>query len=334
MAASQFTIYTSSDANGPGLIFGAAGDVLRVLDLCLVNGYTGKAAPSPAWTKPFANSGNIGCYKQGAGAQMSLLINDNGKNVTSTFKEAWVTGWESIASIADPVGTGVGQFPLPAQMLTTGHVVLRKSNTADSTNGRQWILFADAYTFYFFINTGDGTATYYGTLFFGDMYSFKGSTDAYRCLLIGNGQENSFAGATVNSADQIATLFQGAANHPGHYMPRSYTGIGTSIQWLKQGDFSKTNNSSGGPLLGVVQPPNGPDNGYYMSAVTVAELISLSIRGRVRGMFHICHPLATFADGQLLLGANDFAGKTFQIVKQGATGGYWGMEVSATVETN
>ncbi len=334
MAASQFTIYTSSDASGPGLMFGAAGEVLRVLDLCLVNGYSGKPAPSPAWTKPFANSGNIGCYKQGAGAGMSLLINDNGKNVTSTFKEAWVTGWESILSIADPVGTGVGQFPLPAQLLTTGHAVLRKSLTADSTSGRQWILFADSYTFYFFIITGDSGAAYAGNLFFGDIYAFKGSADAYRCILVGNGQENAALGQTVNSADQIATLFQGAANHPGHYMPRAYTGYGTSIQWLQQGDFSKTNNSTGGPLLGVVQPPNGPDNGYYITAVTAAELATLTIRGRVRGMHHVCHAVGTFADGQLLVGANDFAGKTIQIVKSGATGGYWGMEVSATVETN
>src|SRR6185369_17757627 len=104
----QFTIYSSSDpGNGsdqPGLLTGQAGDLLRVLDKVLVNGYTGKAAAG--WTKPFVNATNSGCYKQGAGSLFALHIQDNGANVTSTFKEAWATGWETITATSATVGTG------------------------------------------------------------------------------------------------------------------------------------------------------------------------------------------------------------------------------------
>jgi hypothetical protein len=336
MAASQFNIYSSSDSTGPGLLFGAAGDLLRVLDACLVNGYSGHAAPSPAWTKPVANASNIGSYKPGAGSRMGLVINDNGGNVTSTFKEAWATGWESVTGVGSPVGSGVGQFPTAAQLLTTGHVVVRKSATADSTNGRQWTLFADSYTFYLFINTGDQAATYNGNLFFGDIYSLKGSTDAYRCILVGAAAENStgLGSMTVNAVDHITTLSTTTGNHPGHYMPRAYTGLSTSVQAIKAGDYSKTTAVTNSPMIGSMQTPNGPDNSFYMSAVTIMELTLSVLRGRMRGMFHICHPLATYSDGQMLPGANDFSGKTIQIVKQGANAGFWGIEVSATVETN
>ena len=156
---SQLIGFSSSDVSGPGLITGQAGSLLTILDACLTVGYSGHAI-SPLWTKPIANSGNIGCYTQGAGAGLSLLINDNGPNGTSTYKEAWAVGWESIAGIGAPVGTGSGQFPTPAQLLTTGHTVWRKSATADTAT-RAWQLFADSSTFYLFISTGDTAGVYY-----------------------------------------------------------------------------------------------------------------------------------------------------------------------------
>ena len=169
----QFTIYNSGDVGGPGAIQGVAGDVLRILDACLVNGYAGH--PAAGWTKPFANAGNIGCYKNASPANsgngFGVVINDNGPNVTSTFKEAWATGWESVLGVGAPVGTGTGQFPTPAQLLATGHVVLRKSVSADATN-RNWIIFADSLTFYLFILTGDLAGAYWW-LWFGDFFSIQ-----------------------------------------------------------------------------------------------------------------------------------------------------------------
>lgn len=335
--ASQFIIYSSSDASGPGQLTGQAGTLLALLDACLVNGYTGKAAAG--WSKPFANSGNIGCYKNGTGStQMSLLINDNGPNVTSTFKEAWATGWESIASIAAPVGTGSGQFPTPAQLLTTGHVVCRKSASADGV-GRNWIMFADAHTFYLFVLTGDTANTYYN-LIFGDIYSMKGSTDAYRAFIFGKTVENNATGDgwdvyTVVVASGIMSAAAG-----GHFMARTWGGGGGSITVSKTWDFSMAVGTAPGGgqdsffLAGSAQTPNGPDNCLYLSPLRICENSVSSIRGRLRGVYFVGHNVASFSDGQTFAGANDYAGKSFQIVKVGGSNGFWAMETSATVETN
>ena len=333
--ASQFTSFSSSDVAGPGLLTGAAGTLLALLDACLVTSYAGHTL-AVQWTKPIANAGNIGSYKQGAGASLGLVINDNGPNITSTYKEAWATGWESVVGVGAPVGTGSGQFPTPAQSLTSGHIVIRKSASADAT-GRAWVLFADSSTFYLFIATGD-TAGVYLTFMFGDVFSMKGSSDAYRCVIHGRAQENSGAGgATVDNQDLIYPCAGVGANGPGMFMARSYSGGGTSITTQKMGDMNALGASvtaSGAAMVGVFQTPNGPDNSIYLSSVKIIELVGVINRGRLRGVYQICHPLASFANGQTFSGGGDFAGKSFQIVSQGINNGFWALETSATVETN
>ncbi len=198
-------------------------------------------------------------------------------------------------------------------------------------------MFADSYTFYLFINNGDATNAYNGGLIFGDVFSLKGAADAYRCIIIGQAVEN-IAGtsATTVALDQIANLGVTISNHPGHYMARTYGGGGASIQVMKQGDFSKTVGAATGsvPMAGLTQTPNGPDGALYMDAVGVAEVVSLCDRGRMRGLYHLCHPFANFGDGQTFQGINDFAGKTFQLVVAGPLNGMYCMEISATVEVN
>jgi hypothetical protein len=41
----------------------------------------------------------------------------------------------------------------------------------------------------------------------------------------------------------------------------------------------------------------------------------LNLRGRLRGMYHVCHPATAFADGDTFVGSGDYAGRTFLIVK-------------------
>jgi len=266
---------------------------------------------------------------------MTLHVQDNGPNVTSTFKEAWLTGWESCTAVSSTVGTGNGQFPTPAQLLTTGHVVARKSTTADGT-GRSWTIFADAYTFYMFILTGD-TAGNYLACAFGDFFALKGSSDAYRCHLMGRGTENSGA-ALINSDWDNIVSFGVTTSNNGLWCPRSFGGgSANSIQIERMGDIGKTNVGSGGanvPAAGLLQTPNGPDNSFYLAPMWVGELTATCMRGRYRGVYHVCHPIASFADGQTFQGSGDYAGKTFQIVKQGLSAGYWAIETSNTVETN
>jgi len=191
MATSQFTIYTSGDSGAP-ILYGSTGSIILIFDSCLVNGYGTK--PGAGWTKPLPNTGSgaftasYGCWQQPTGSAMTLFVNDNAPNATPLYKEAWATGWESLtdfsASTTTCVGSGSGQFPIPAQLLTNGHVVIRKSVTSDSSSVRSWILAADSSSFYFWAATSDTAGMYYG-FGFGDIYSFKtSSVDAYKCIRI------------------------------------------------------------------------------------------------------------------------------------------------------
>jgi hypothetical protein len=315
----------------------------------LVNGYAGHAAAG--WSKPFANSGNLGCYKNGntvpvglnAASGLSLVVNDNGPNVTSTYEEAWMIGWETIAGIGAPVGTGSGQFPTPAQLLTTGHVVCRKSASANGT-GRAWQLYADYATFYLFVATGDTTGVYY-KFGFGDIFSLKGGTDAYRCHIEGGTVENNSAAGNHNE-DTVPCGIGGSISYgivnatPGLYLARSFGGGGTSVTGAHFADPTATVMNSNSASVyttanaGIMQTPNGPDGSLYMAPLWVTEPSIYAKRGRLRGLYALSHPISNFADGQTFQGGNDYAGTSFALIKQGPNGGMWAVETSATVETN
>jgi hypothetical protein len=327
MPNSQYTVYSSSDASSPGFVTGAAGSLLTVLDAVLVNGYGAKAAAG--WSKPVANAGNIGCYKNGAGSTgFGVVINDNGPNVTSTFKEAWATGWEVVAGVGAPVGTGTGQFPTPAQLLTTGHVSIRKSTTADATQ-RGWIAFADKYTLYFHILTGDSAGVYYSFVF-GDFFAFRGTADVGRCFIGSSSTENSATSEGWGSSKAV-----GAGNVvAGFYAARPSGGLGSSTAIGKFGDSAISLTAD--ILDGSMPSVNAPDNSYYLAPVMVSE--DIGIRGRCRGVYHYGHIIASATDGQTITGTGDHAGKTFMLIKtirSGAAGAsVLAMEISNTVETN
>ena len=323
MSTSQFTIYTSSDLNGPGLLTGQTGSLIKLLDACLINGYTSKSAAG--WTRPLptisASAGGapcLACYKQGSGSGLTLFINDCGPNTTAGSREAWACGFESIVGLTGSIGSGViftgsygngtgnGQFPTPAQSLTTGHLVWRKSTTND-TAGRQWILFADASTLYIFMSSADTTGAYMSG-WFGDLFSLAGSADLYKCMIQGRTVENSgvYNNETVGSCSALSAI------NGGLYVARTWGGGGFSTQLSKQGDLGL---SVGSALFdGLVPTPNGTDSSLYIAPIRAGEYPSQHIRGRFRGLFQCCHPKVSFSDGQVISGAGDYAGKVFQSV--------------------
>jgi hypothetical protein len=329
--SSQFTKYTSTDASAPSLT-GAAGSLLGVLDACLVNGYGSQAAAG--WTKPTANSGNIGAYTQGQGSGFVLVINDNGPNGSSTYKEAWGIGWKTLVGIGSPVGSGTGQFPTPTQLLTTGHVVIRKSTTADAT-ARPWIVYADQRTFYLFILTGDNASNYFD-FGFGDFYSLNGGTDVNNCFICGRNTENS--GTVNNTSMGCLDRLVSPANtgQAGFYIADTLAGGSGSIKGWTLGDGSKLTgftSTSAYLVAGSLPAPNPTDGAYYLSPQWVLES-SWNVRGYMRGLYQLCHPVASFADGATFSGANDLAGKTFAVTMLGVNGGMYCVETSATVDTN
>ena len=272
-----FQMYTSGDAAGPGALTGQANSLILLLRAILVDGYG--AIPAAGWSEPIAAAGNCAAFRPGAGTRFGLFVNDNGPNATSTYKEAWVTGWESVSGIAAPVGSGTGQFPTAAQLLTTGHGVCRKSASADAV-GRDWVAFADPYTCYLFIASGDavgsGTYTYgYTMLFFGDFYSVKSTDDDYRGMIVCRTTENVSSNNVEGFGSQVAAPTTTAPT--GFYLARSYGGAGGSVAASHQGDYGK---NTAAVYAGVVQYPNGPDNSLYLSPIWIFEPTSGTTRGR------------------------------------------------------
>lgn len=348
---SQFTVYQSSDIGGPGPITGVSGSLLSILDACLVNGYTGK--PGAGWTKPFANSGSIfGAWTQGTGSKFTLFMNDGGFT-TAAGKEASVVGWQVLSQIgptgtgANHVGTGQGQFPLPNQALTTGRLVWRKSG--DTTTQRPWIVAADSSSFYMWIQTD--TAGQYRHHAFGDIYSFRGESDLWNCIIMGQNTDNTNNNAS-NAIDYLCDALatppsNGSGNwltvgQSGHFMPANAWGAGVSFGFAKRGDavLCPLNTFSGfginsSVMAGVMGVPNIYDGTLYMAPLEAIEAANpFIIRGKIRGLYHVCHPVANFADGQVLSGSGDFSGKTFQIIRTTAIGSFWALETSPTVDTN
>lgn len=330
---SQFTIYSSSDASGPGPMKGQAGEVLRILDACLVNGYSGKTAAG--WTKPIANSSNIGSYQQGAGAGYGLVVNDNTPDASALGKEAWMTGWKVVSGVGSPVGSGTGQFPLPTQLLSNGHVIFRKSATNDTT-GRTWVVFADASTFYIFIKTGDFASAYYD-FGFGDFFSTGGSSDTNRVFICGRVTANSANTSAQNGGLDRNFNNNVTSNNGGLYFADNFAGTSGSQQGFCSGDVSKQSSypASSTPTVwnGAIPTPNSLDNSYYISPIWLMDSTFL-VRGRFRGLYQLCHPTANFSDGQTFSGANDYAGKSFLIVSNAMNGGMYTMETSNTLDTN
>jgi hypothetical protein len=328
-----FTIYKSNDVGAP-TFYGTTGSYVALLDACLVNGYGSK--PGAGWLKPFPNTGSggvfpesVGGWQQPSGSGFYLFINDNQPNVTSLGKECWATGWEFLtedsSSVTNTNGSGSGQFPRPVQLLTTGHVVIRKSTTSDSSSLRQWIVAADSSSFYSFIATGDTADMYYG-FGFGDIYSFvTGSNDNYRCVIMGRNAENS-AAANADGFDLFSAF---VTETVGNFISRTFSGLNTSSIMGKHGDGVKGSVTS---YLGNIPFPNAADSTLYLSPVWVVE--NSTVRGQLRGLYQPLHPVAQFTDGQTFTGALDYSGKSFLIIKTTPNSGLYVLETSDTLATN
>ena len=334
MSLSQFTLYTSGDASGPGPLSGTVGSVLTILDACLVNGYTGKTAAG--WTKPFSNASNIGCYKQGAGTGMTLVINDAGSG-SGGAQEFLASGWRILTGIASGVGAGSGQFPTAAQLNTVGAVVGRKSNAA-SSSPRTWCVYADSITFYFFMSSGDNAPSYMDFMF-GDIFSLAGKADAGRCMIIGRSIENNGGKGTSitgGGIDYMSAPANGSGGlNPGAFIGSDIAGAINSMTAYTFGNMGLASSiaSSTVPMAGIIPQINPYDQSFVLSPVFIVDA-NLALRGYLRGLYHPCHGVACFTDGQAFNGIADFYGKSFVIVKPGSSAGMYAIETSATVSTN
>ena len=250
------------------------------------------------WTKPYSGT-NLAAYRQGAGNMMYLRVDD------TTTLTCRVVGYESMSAIS----TGTNPFPTAAQF--SGGLYFQKSQTADATNARDWILIADDRQFFLWVNWSSSTT--HGDspiVYFGDMTSYK-SGDLFHTHIIANisaaidGFRFSYLTSQVKTADT------------GHYVARSFTQIGTSMPCSRVSDYAKGNGQSnmGAVVTTTGLPyPHPVDGGLLMAPVWVAEsaptAIQSVVRGVINGAWNPLHnkPLNT---GDTFQGTGALSSKTF-----------------------
>lgn len=305
------TVYRHTDASAPTLT-GQVGSMTSLLLACLVNGYVGKAAAG--WTNPY-NGTNQRVFRPASGVQHYFAVDDNAPGTAASPAEyGRLQGFEVMTAWA----TGTGPFPTTLQSSIL--VPFLKSATADAT-ARPWVVVADGRTCYVFADLNHTTAQYasggvplYTAFAFGEFYSLMSVTDSYRSFVMGRNSETSTAG----TADMAATLVQdpGANTIPSHYCPRDYTGIGGSTTAGKWSDSSRARNaitSTYGMGTGGLPLPDPVTGAIHLAPIHVDTQGNL--RGRMRGLFLLCHAASAFADGDTIAGSGAYAGRTFLVVK-------------------
>lgn len=323
--------YQSTDASAP-VLTGQAGSLVALLDACLIAGYGAKTAAG--WSTAYTAS-NKRAYRMGTTGNTGFYLNvDDSGGGSGGAREAFMTGYQTMSDLA----TGTGQFPTSAQITLgsapIGALVCRKSTTADAT-ARKWYLVADESCFHLFVETGDFSVNPRCVLgfSFGDFYSMNGTSDLYRCMIIGrNNQNTGIAGhEALTALTNSLTAIQG-----GHYVAAHANGIGTSIACGKHVDMVKfagsgsyvatsgTGNFGSGvntaysvPTAGTsgagLAYPSPVDGAVYMLPFWVNHTSVL--RGRMKGLW--C-PMQSqvFNNGDTFNGTGDQTGKSFLALAQ------------------
>jgi hypothetical protein len=306
------TVYTSADASAP-VLTGEAGKLIDLLDACLVNGYGAKAAAG--WTKPYSSGNSYASFRQGGGLMHYLAVNDINTQMSRV---------DGFLTMSDFV-TGTGPFPTEAQF--TGGLYVRKSITA-STQARPWLLVADERTFYLFIFGGSTT---YGTfgggdahLAFGQLQTPTLAGDLYHSFLMA-ATDTSTTSTTSAAARQVTTALATTAL-AGHYMPRAYTQLGSSVQVHKRANnpFVQTLSGSGG-----VTYPDPTTGKLLINRIIMYETGAIN-RGALPGVWNVAHAQSSFAFGDTFSGSDALAGRTFLLISTAGggvaietTGGSW-----------
>jgi hypothetical protein len=264
-------------------------------------------------------------YRPGSGLQHYFHVDDNSPGQAGP-KEIFFRGSETATGFL----TGTNFFPTTAQLATNLGIAARKSGTADTT-ARSWVAVADDRTVYVFVATFDVANQYYGFMM-GETYSLM-TGDLYRSAVIGRNAINVSTSGSETIGTQVANL---TATQGNHYFARSYTGVGGPILFAKAGDYVRGNANAaiGGDGLAT---PNGPDGSLHLSPLHTYQISPNICRGRMRGMYQICHNTSLFTDGDLISGTGVYAGKTFLIIKVTAGSGVPGMltfDITGPWDTN
>lgn len=337
-------VYYSTDSGAPTLT-NAFGDLINVLDACLVNGYGTK---DPAgWSKPFSGT-NKAVYRQGGDATSHhhyLRVDQ------STFggTGAHVRGYVEMTDI----DTGTGMFPSSVQVIPTSNYFWY---TSSRSTPRPWRIVATEKTLYLWIalsGSPNGTAVSTGVpasggyipsvWMFGDIMSYN-KGDYYRCMIIGgSGGVSSSANRFLGGDAYVSNFSLGLT----HYMSRpSPDGLSLmappySVQVSKMfnayGGYATTPTLSG--QYNSLSPINTL-NKYPLSKVHIVERYQPAssstnvdlIRGELPGVYFLSTKLTGFEDGDILPPVAGLEGKTL-MYSSGSDAGTYGYAVFEISDT-
>lgn len=251
------------------------------------------------WTKPFADGTYVAAYKQPAGSNGFYLRVDDNSSATIARGQAYET--------MTNVSSGLTPFPTSVQLAGGVHIV--KSDAASSAT-RPWMLVCNGPFFALFI-AHDNSATWAngnGTAF-GDIKTYKaGGADPYGAVIIGN-TSNSYAYNCIQSLSGDIR----AAN-PGHWMARSYSGIGGSIAVSKTSDYAKAQGAGTTGAAGIPYP-SAIDGGLYVTPLWLSELTPTSApRGELPGLWNPLHSRPLSHGDIWTPSSGSLVGKTFEAV--------------------
>lgn len=280
-------------------------DATSIADGTATGTITIKLAPA-GWEKPFSGT-NLAAYRSTdpTGTRMFLRVADG----TTTAR---VVGYESMSD----VNTGERAFPLNEQVGGGGYIP--KASPANAT-ARAWTVIADSRGWWLHIHTSTYLPGLSGSVWgFGDYDSLK-SGDPFACAL-----QCSLTDTSGSSSVGVeAAEYNGHGSQAGPFTPRSFTGLGGSVQ-LGHGQESYatvTGVSGGGSGTLVPIYPNGPNNGLFLSRKLLTER-GLALRGVSRGLLiaaQNCH--AAFNRLDKVPGQGQYAGRTLMAVKCGGPAG-------------
>jgi hypothetical protein len=268
---------------------------------------TAKLAPA-GWQKQFSGT-NLAVYKSLAPDSFgcSLRVDD------SSNTDLRVVGYESMTGIS----TGTGPFPTNAQI--SGGAYWAKSGSAGAT-ARNWMVFADARMFYWWcVPNSDTSITSQGILTgFGDLTPLN-SIDVFATYLAGASSSQS---AATSPTEDFASGGRFNSSTVKHYFPRSYTGLGSSVNSAGVTSYSllgsNANYDSGG-LSCLLPYPNPTDTSIRFWKTVVYE--GQGLRADCPGIAH-CTQNAGFlyATKDIVAGSGLFTGRQLLVARVGAPG--------------
>lgn len=294
-------VYRSSDGSAP-VLTGTAGDMVNLLDKCLVAGYG--AAAAAGWTKDYTGT-NKATFRNSASDGTGTYYRCQDDLATTGQKYAYIAMYETMSA----VDTGTLAYPT-----VNSYMGVQKSNTQDAT-ARDWVIVADNCAAHIFIKHG-ANGTDFEYFFMGDIFSFK-SSDAYRAAIIGR-----YSTSFSSSAYTSCSAWQNKAvpnTDPGCGITRSHAGTGSGIACGLHTDAYKANTSPtsatyfGGATYTMLAYPNAVNSGILVAPLWIHQNTTSPyiVRGYLPGIWSPLHN-RPIAQQDTYSGAGSLAGKTFE----------------------